>query len=88
MCLISSIFPAHLKHTEIEPLFKNGDRNNMSNYRPIAPLTSFSKILEMVMYERLCQHINNNNIISEEQYGLQGNSPTDKASHKLINDTL
>lgn len=60
----------------------------MSNYRPIAVLTSFSKVLEKVICERLRQHINNNNVISEEQCGFWTNSSTDKPSHKLINDIL
>jgi hypothetical protein len=49
-------FLDHLKLTEIKPLLKNGDRKYMSTYRPIALLTSFYKVLEKVIYERLCQH--------------------------------
>ena len=60
----------------------------MSNYRPIALLISFSKVLEEVIYERLCQHINNTNIISEDYCGFWRNSSTEKASHELINDIL
>jgi hypothetical protein len=43
----------YLKYTEIKSLIKNGDRNGMSNYRPTAVLTSFCKVLEKVMYEKL-----------------------------------
>jgi hypothetical protein len=60
----------------------------MSNYRPIALLTSFSKVLETVLYRRLNEHINCSNVLSEEQYGFQRNSSTDKASFKLINDII
>jgi hypothetical protein len=47
--LVSGMFPARLKHAEIKPLFKNGDKNNISNYRPISLLISFSIVFEKVM---------------------------------------
>ena len=38
-------FPTRLKFAEIKPLHKKGEKSNISNYRPISLLTSFSKIL-------------------------------------------
>jgi hypothetical protein len=32
--------PTRLKYTVIKPIFKNGDRNDMSNYRPVSLLPS------------------------------------------------
>jgi hypothetical protein len=37
----SGVFPTHLKHSIVKPLFKKGDKENMTNYRLIL-LTSFS----------------------------------------------
>ena len=37
-------FPTRLKFAEIKPLHKKGEKSNISNYRPISLLTSFSKI--------------------------------------------
>jgi len=87
-CLASGIHLVYLKYTEMKPLFKNVHRNNMSNFRPIAILISFSMVLEEVVYERLCHCINNINIISEEHCGFWRNSSTGRASHKLIYDIL
>jgi hypothetical protein len=39
--------------TKILPLFKKGDKSDISNYRLISLLTSFSKIFEKIIYERL-----------------------------------
>jgi len=61
---------------------------DVTNFRPLALLTSFSKILEKVIYTRLYQHINQNNILAPEQYGFRNNASTVKASFKLINETL
>jgi len=58
------------------------------NFRLISLLTSFSKILEKVIYTRLYQNINQNNILATEQYGFRNNSSTEKVSFKLINEIL
>jgi hypothetical protein len=39
--IISGIFPTPLKYSTVKPLYKKGDRENMTNYRPISLLTSF-----------------------------------------------
>jgi hypothetical protein len=57
----------------------------MSNYRPISLSTSFSKVLEKVMHNKLLQHLNNNKILVEEKFGLRTNSTTHTATYKLMN---
>jgi hypothetical protein len=64
----SGTFPTCLKYSNVKPIFRKGDRENMANYRPIFLFTSFSKIFEQIIYERLLQHININNILTEEQF--------------------
>jgi hypothetical protein len=63
-------------------MYKKGD------YRPISLLTSFSKVFEKIIYDRLLQHITVNNILVEEQFGFRTFSSTDKASYKLIDEVL
>jgi hypothetical protein len=69
-------------------MYKKGDRNDVTNYRPIFLLTSFSKVFGKIVYDRLLQHIMINNILVEEQFGFRTSSSTDKASYKLINEIL
>jgi len=49
----TGFFPDRLKYAIIRPLFKKGNKNYMSNNRPISILTSFSKLFEKVMQTRL-----------------------------------
>jgi len=60
----------------------------MSDYRPVSILTSFSKIFEKVIYNRLLQHTKKNNIIVTNQYGFKNNSSTELAIFKLTNQIL
>jgi hypothetical protein len=81
-------FPTRLKFSQINPIFKNGNKAEMLNYRPISLLTSFSKVFEKVIYKRLYYHVNSNNILAKEQYGFRNNSSTKIASYGLINNIL
>jgi Notch-like protein len=42
--LCSGVFPDRLKYAIVKPVFKKGNKQEISNYRPISILTSFSKI--------------------------------------------
>jgi len=86
--LCTGIFPTRLKYSQINPIFKKSSKTDISNYRPIPLLTSFSKVFEKVIYKRLNYHIKGNNISAKEQYGFRNNSSTEIASYNLINNTL
>jgi Notch-like protein len=82
--LETGIFPDRLKFSEIIPIYKNGDKNLISNYRPISILTSFSKIFEEVICTILYNNLVNFNILANEQFAFRANSSTNKATHKLL----
>jgi hypothetical protein len=71
--LLSGTFPQRLKYSIANPIFKKGDRTDISNYRPISILSSFSKILEKAMYNRLLEHLNKYDILAKEQFGFREN---------------
>jgi len=86
--LSTGTFPTWRKFSQVFPLFKKGEKTEMSDYRPVSLLTSFSKIFEKVIYNRLLQHTKENNIIVTDQYGFKNNSSTELAIFKLINQIL
>jgi hypothetical protein len=61
---------------------------DLSNYRPIPLLTAFSKIIEKIIYKRLYQHLNKNEVLVKEQFGFRDNSSTDMATYDLLNTVL
>ena len=72
----SGIMPEGTKIAKIIPIFKNGDPNIASNYRPVSILPAFSKILEKVMYTKVIQYLNKNNILYSHQYGFRSKHNT------------
>jgi len=71
------------------PLKKSkGKESKISNFQPISLLSSFSKIFEKMIYNRLYDHISINNILSQDQFGFHKNLSTDAASSNLIDSIL
>jgi hypothetical protein len=56
--LRGGVFPDRLKYAIIKPLYKNGDTCEVSNYRPVSLLTSFSKIFETKIYTITFEYLN------------------------------
>ena len=86
--LSTGSFPDRLKLSEVKPIFKKGEKNDPSNYRPISIPTSFSKIFEKIIYNRLYKHINKNEILAKEQFGFQHKSSMELASYILTHNIL
>ena len=74
-CILSGVFPNELKTAKIIPLYKSGNSNCMSNYRPILILPTISKIFEKLLHKRIYNFLEDNNIIYDYQFGFrQGHS--------------
>ena len=82
------IFPDRLKIAKIIPVFKGGEHEEISNYRPISILNSISKIFERSMSNRLLEFLKLNNILSNCQFGFCKNSSPQLAITQLIDKIL
>jgi hypothetical protein len=61
---------------------------NISNYRPISILSSFSKVFEKITYNQLHEHLNKYSILAEEQFGFRSKFSANKTICKLTNEIL
>jgi hypothetical protein len=86
--LQSGIYPESLKYAVVKPIYKKGDKNSMINYRPISLLTTLSKILETVVFNTLCQHLQVSNILVPQQFGFRKGISIEKAIFTLTNNIL
>jgi hypothetical protein len=49
----SNGLPSHLKEARVLPLHKKGSKTEVTNYRPISNISSFSKVFEKCLLQRL-----------------------------------
>ena len=84
MSLETGIFPEKFKTSRIVPIFKCGDTKNVDNYRPIALVSTLSKILEKMVAIQLTNHLDINGLIYKHQYGFHKQKSTE---HHLIHLT-
>ena len=80
------IFSDSLKIAEVIPIFKSGDKDIGSNYRPISILSAFSKILEKIIHNRVYNHLDSKDLLSEKQFCFQINNLTEYAITQLTRD--
>ena len=67
----TGLFPDMLKIGKICPIFKNGDKKLITNYRPISLLPVFSKIYKRAIYTRLDSFLTANETLVDCQYGFR-----------------
>jgi hypothetical protein len=78
--------PEKMKLAKVIPIFKKGDTRNPSNYRPISLLSVFDKLLEKIMYTRLCKHLKVNDVLYNYQFGFIPNYSTSLALIDTLDD--
>ena len=70
-------FPEYIKTAKLRPLLKNDDDDfDTSNYRPISNVPIFSKVIEKASQNQEKTHLQNNNIITDHQFGFRPNHST------------
>lgn len=51
LCILSASFPKNMQLAKVSIIHKKGDKNNMTNYRPVSILPVFSKGLEKYAHD-------------------------------------
>ena len=73
----------------VAPIFKEGDRDDMTNYHPISVLCTVARVFERLLYNQLHDYLINNKILYNNQWGVQITSfhisCTDCADNWVIN---
>ena len=81
----TGVVPTQLKIAKIIPIFKSGDPLCMDNYRPISLLSCFSKTFEKIACIRLSIFLENNKLLSDNQFGFRSNHSTVHPMLKFMN---
>ena len=78
---ITRIVPNSFKVAEVIPVYS---QTNLCNYRPISLLSIFNKLLEKLMFKRLIDFIEKNNMFYDRQFGFKAKHSTDHAILSII----
>ena len=66
----TSQFPDSWKVARITRIFKDGDKTEKSNYRPISVLLVISKLFEKLVFNQLYLYIKENGLFTSDQSGF------------------
>ena len=82
------VFPKKWKIATIVALYKGGGNDNVSNYRPVSLLPVPGKLLEKLVHDHMMEFFENNNILSEYQYGFRKKHSTVDSIATLVDSLL
>ena len=86
LSISTGIVPDNLKIAKVIPIYKKGDAEVFSNYRPVSVLPCFSKILERLVFNRCMEYIDHHNILNQKQFGFRANHSTSMAIIQLVDN--
>lgn len=85
--LLSGTFPEQLKISKVIPIYKSQNKMIVSNYRPITNSPIVSKIIEKCVKYQLIEHLEENSVLYEKQYGFRPKRNTNVALFDFLVQT-
>ena len=77
--LLKQVIPLSWKIATVYPVYKSGNRQIMSNYRPISVTSVASRIMERLIRNRIMVLLNDSNFFGDSQYGFRPNRSSEIA---------
>ena len=71
LSISTGVFVDDWKDARVTPIYKEGDRRNLGNYRPISILPIVSKVFEKEIFKQFYKHLNDNMLVSKFQSGFR-----------------
>lgn len=87
LCISTSVWPNALKSAEIVPIYKSGNKQLPTNYRPISLISNIAKILEKSIHNRIYNFFNTEKLLSDRQYGFRKKMGT-KDAHAFVSNKI
>ena len=80
-----NIFPDCMKVANIKPIYKENNKEEISNYRPISILPTISKIFERSSTDQLVKFLEQNDLITKCQHAYRKGHSTTTCLVEIIN---
>jgi hypothetical protein len=81
--MASGIFPSILKDSIVVPIYKSGNSEDPSNFRPITLVPSISKVIEYLLLDQLRLYFNN--FLNDAQFGFRPGIGVMDALDRMLN---
>ena len=75
-CIEEGVYPDSLKLARVTPVFKGGNQNETTSYRPISILTQINRVFEKLLRDRLYSFLGKK--IYKKQFGFQPKHSTEQ----------
>ena len=69
--LETGIFPEAWKRAKVVPIYKGGNRGDVSNYRPVSLLPLPGKLLEKIVHDRFSSFLDETSFLTDHQGGFR-----------------
>ena len=69
----------------VSPIYKKGNRADPGNYRPVS-LTSICKIIEHIIHTTVMHHLDEHNVLNDEQHGFRKGRSCETQLALTVND--
>ena len=86
--ILAGKVPDKMKIAKVIPVFKQGQKDIPSNYRPISLLSVLDKVLEKVICSRLTNFLTVNNVLYEYQFGFRKHHSTKLALIEVVDHII
>lgn len=84
--LSSCSIPRDWKCGRVVPIFKSGNRNSPSNYRPISLTSLPSKIIEHIIFSNVFSHLDSHHLLHPSQHGFRKSFSCETQLLQFIHD--
>lgn len=82
----TSTVPMKWKVARLNPIYKSGSRDQPMNFRPISILPVLSKLLEKAVHWQYRNFLEEENLLSDRQFGFRSKRSTNLAATLFIDD--
>ena len=83
-CYETGKFPSSLKIAKVVPIYKEGNLDSVSNYRPISILSAVSKIFERTIFNRMYDFLDKKSLLYRNQFGFRSKRSTTHALVEIV----
>ena len=87
-CIEKETFPKIFKQSQVIPIPKVSNPQELADFRPISLLPALAKILEKILYKKMIKFLDKNKILTNQQHGFRTNDSTSLAITSMYDDLL